>query len=161
MHINILDRTSANCWGDGGCRFAYYRRCAGGHEYDVGPGGAYHEMSPCDGTGVPVLRWVRLMITYHTTYTFICIQRIGPPPASAAQNSLVFIHLFPRIDHQILRGNKQTKSSVTGPRIHEIWTRTCRDLHTYMSLLTHKSHTHTPVSVVVVRRRVCGVPAWT
>ena len=69
------------------------------------------KMSPCDGTGVPLLRWVRLMITYHTTYTFICIQRIGPPPASAAQNSLVFIHLFPRIDHQILRGNKQTKSS--------------------------------------------------
>ena len=68
------------------------------------------KMSPCDGTGVPLLRWVRLMITYHTTYTFICIQRIGPPPASAAQNSLVFIHLFPRIDHQILRGNKQTKS---------------------------------------------------
>ena len=53
------------------------------------------------------------------------------------------------------------KYTVTGPRIHEILTRTCRDLHTYMSLLTHKSHTHTPVSAVVVRRRVCGVPAWT
>ena len=99
MHINILDRTSANCWGDGGCRFAYYRRCAGGHEYDVGPG------------VLTTLDPVSLMITYHTTYTFICIQRIGPPPASVAQNSLVFIHLFPRIDHQILRGNKQTKSS--------------------------------------------------
>ena len=53
------------------------------------------------------------------------------------------------------------KYTVTGPHIHEILTRTCRDLHTYMSLLTHKSHTHTPVSAVVVRRRVCGVPAWT
>ena len=47
-------------------------------------------MSPCDGTGVPLLRWVRFMFTYHTTYTFIYIQRIGPPPASAAQNSLIW-----------------------------------------------------------------------
>jgi hypothetical protein len=52
------------------------------------------------------------------------------------------------------------KYTVTGPRIHE-FTRTCRDLHTYMSLLTHKSHTHTAVSAGVVRQRVCAVPAWT
>ena len=56
------------------------------------------KMSPCDGTGVPLLSWVRLMFTYHATYTFIYIKRITPSSFGRA-DSLAFIPLFPRTDY--------------------------------------------------------------